>query len=84
MAWRLQRRPDTLAAMGPNRRGQESERAAAERKAALAARELVAKAQRTSRRARTRRAVVRDGVLAIVIALILFGLWKVALVLAFP
>ena len=70
--------------MGPNRRAQERERAAAERKAALAARKLVANAQRASRPARTLRAVVRDGVFAIVIALILFGLWKVALVLAFP
>jgi hypothetical protein len=70
--------------MGPNRRAQERERAAAERKAAEVARKLVARAERTSRRARTRSAVIRDGLLAVVIALILFGLWKVALVLAVP
>ncbi len=33
---------------------------------------------------RRRRRLIRDAVLAVVIALILFGLWKLALVLAVP
>jgi hypothetical protein len=62
--------------MGPNRRDQERQRAA-ERKAAADAREIVSKVERTSgRKARRRRALIRDGVVAVVIALMLFGAWK--------
>ena len=64
--------------MGPNRRTQERERAAAERKAAADAREIVTKAERAAgRKARRRRTLIRDAVFAIVIAFILFGAWKV-------
>ena len=62
--------------MGPNRRDQERQRAA-ERKAAADAREIVSKVERTSgRKARRHRALIRDGVVAVVIALMLFGAWK--------
>jgi hypothetical protein len=58
--------------MGPNRRAQERER-----RAAADAREVISRAERlASRRARTRRGLIRDAVLALVIALILFGAWK--------
>jgi hypothetical protein len=63
--------------MGPNRRAQERERAA-ERKAAADAREIIEKAERAaSRRARTRRALIWDAVIALAVALMLFGVWKV-------
>jgi hypothetical protein len=61
--------------MDPNRRAQERERAA-ERKAAAAARELVAKAERSARRARRRGALIKDALIAIIVALILYGAWK--------
>jgi hypothetical protein len=75
--------------MGPNRRAQERGRAAAERKAAAAAQELVSKAERAAgQRARKRRALIRDAVFAIVLALVLFVAWKLiswlALVVAVP
>ena len=58
--------------MDPNRRARERER-----KAATDARGVISKAERlASRRARTRRDLIRDAVLGLVIALILFGAWK--------
>jgi hypothetical protein len=59
--------------MGPNREQRER---AAERKAAAHARDIISKAERAARRARRRRALTRDLVIAIFIALMLFGLWK--------
>jgi hypothetical protein len=67
--------------MRPNRRDRERLRAA-ERKAAAEAREIISKAERaSSRKVRRRRALIRDIVLAVVITLILFGLWKLVPVL---
>jgi hypothetical protein len=73
--------------MAPNRRAQEHERA--ERKAEADARQVISKAERAaSRRARKRTSLVRDAVLAIAFAFILFGGWKlislIARVVAFP
>jgi hypothetical protein len=64
--------------MGPNRRAQqERERATAERKAAAAARQLVSKAERTaSRRSRRRKALMMDVVIAVAVAFLLLGAWK--------
>jgi hypothetical protein len=61
--------------MSPNRRAQERERAA-ERKAAVAVRKLFSKAERAAWKARRRRAIVRDAIIAVVIALVLFCAWK--------
>jgi hypothetical protein len=70
--------------MRPNRRDQESLRAA-ERKAAAEARELISKAERAaSRKGRRRRALIVDIVVAGAIALVLFGLWKLVPGLAIP
>jgi hypothetical protein len=71
--------------MSPNREQRER---VAERKAAATARDIISKAERTARRARRRRALRRDLVIAIFIALTLFGLWKLiswpSLVVAVP
>ena len=83
VTWPASANPGSLAAMGPNRRAQEREQATAERKAAADAREIVAKAERSaSRRARRRRALIRDVVIASAIAFIIFGAWKVIALLA--
>jgi len=70
--------------MRPNRRDQERLRAV-ERKAAAKAREIISKAERaTSRKRQRRRALIADIVLAVAIALVLFGLWKLVPVMAVP
>jgi hypothetical protein len=62
--------------MRPNRRNQERTRVT-ERQAAAKAREIISKAERaTSRKRQRRRALIEDIVLAVAIALVLFGLWK--------
>ncbi len=62
--------------MGPNRRDQDRLRAA-ERTAAAEAREIISKAERAAgRKARRRRALVRDAVIAGVVAIILAAIWK--------
>jgi hypothetical protein len=67
--------------MRPNRRERERLRAA-ERKAAAEAREIISKAERAaSRKVRRRKALIRDIVLAVAIALVLIGLWKLVPVL---
>jgi hypothetical protein len=67
--------------MDRNRRRQQWTRAAAERKA-VADLENIRSRRRAFQRAQRRRAIVRDAVLALTIALILFGAWK-AIALAF-
>ena len=75
--------------MGPNRRTQERKRAAeaakrteAERQAAVETREIIAKAQRaTSRRAQKRRALIRDAVIALVVAITFGVFWKQLIIL---
>jgi hypothetical protein len=70
--------------MRPNRRDQDRLRAT-ERKAAAEALEIISKAERAaSRKGRRRKALIKDIVLAVAIALILFGLWKLVPVLAIP
>lgn len=66
--------------MGPN--SQERQRAA-ERKAAADARQIISKAERIAgRRARKRKALIRDVVIAIIVALIVFGASRVVASLA--
>jgi len=67
--------------MGSNRRGQERERAAAERNAANQAREIVLRAQRAIGRRRMRQALIREALIAIVVALLFGVLWKQLIVL---
>jgi hypothetical protein len=56
-----------------------------ERKAADEARQIISKAERAaSRKRQRRRALIEDIVLAVAIALVLFGLWKLVPVLAVP
>jgi hypothetical protein len=70
--------------MRPNRRDQERTRAT-ERQAAAKAREIISKAERAaSRKVRRRRALINDIALAVAIALVLFGLWKLVPVFAVP
>ena len=73
-----------ICRMRPNRQDQERLRAA-ERKAAAEAREIISKAERAaSWKWRRRRALIEDTVLAVAIALVLFGLWKLVPLLAAP
>jgi hypothetical protein len=57
--------------MGPNRRAQERERAAAR-----AAQKMVSKLGRAAARRARRRRLIRDAVLAFAIALIVVGAWE--------
>ncbi len=67
--------------MGPNRRAQGRERAD-ERRAAAHAREVIAKAERAAgRKGRSRKALIRDAVIAVVIAIIIAAFWKPMVVL---
>ena len=84
MAWPLVQSPDTLALCALNRRDKERLRAV-ERKAAGEARQIISKAERAaSRKRQRRRALFEDIALAVAIALVLFGLWKLAAGLALP
>jgi hypothetical protein len=74
--------------MNPNRRIQERKRAEAakrteaERKAAVETREIIAKAQRaTSRRTQKRRALIRDAIVALVVAITFGVFWKQLIIL---
>jgi len=73
-------------AMDPNRRAQDRESAAAERKAGADAREVVSKMERAAggeaRKARGRRALIRDAIIAIAVAVALVGAWKLIPLLA--
>jgi hypothetical protein len=62
--------------MGPNRRARERERAA-ERKAAADARKVISRAELlASRKARRRRSLIRDALIAVAVACILVGGWE--------
>jgi hypothetical protein len=62
--------------MRPNRRDQDRLRAA-ERKAGAEAREIISKAERAAgRKARRRKALLRDAVIAVVVAITIAAIWK--------
>jgi type II secretory pathway component PulM len=62
--------------MRPNRQNQERLQAV-ERKAVAEAREIISKAERAAgRNARRRKALIRDAVIALVVAIIIAALWK--------
>jgi hypothetical protein len=62
--------------MRPNRRDQERQRAV-ERKAAADTRAIISKAERAaSRKVRRRKALIRDAIIAVVVAIVIAALWK--------
>jgi len=72
--------------MAPNREQQERERGDAERKASADALEIASKVERVAgrktRKARRRRALIKDAIIAIAVAVALVGVWKLIPLLA--